>query len=50
MESILKKKTTGNSLAVQWLVLHALTDEGLVSIPGCGIKILQAAVWHGQKK
>ena len=39
----------GNSLAVQWLGLHALTAEGPGSIPGRGTKIPQA-VWHGQKK
>ena len=39
----------GNSLAVQWLGLHALNVEGLGSIPGQGTKIPQA-VWHGQKK
>ena len=33
----------GNSLAVQWLGLHALTAEGPDSIPGWGTKIPQAA-------
>ena len=36
-----------NSLAVQWLGLHALTAEALGSIPGWGNKILQAT-WCGQ--
>ena len=39
----------GNSLAVQWLGLCALTAEGLGSIPGWGTKIPQA-MWCGQKK
>ena len=38
----------GNSLAVQWLGLHAFTTEGLGSIPGWGTKIPQA-MWRGQK-
>ena len=37
----------GNSLAAQWLGLHAFTAEGAGSIPGWGTKILQA-VQHGQ--
>ena len=32
----------GNSLAVQWLGLHAFTAEGLGSIPGLGTKTPQA--------
>ena len=32
----------GNSLAVRWLGLHALTAEGLGSISGGGTKIPQA--------
>ena len=39
----------GNSLAVQWLGLCALTAEGLGSIPGRGTKTPQAT-WRGQKK
>ena len=34
---------------VLWLGLLAVTDEGLSSIPGQGIKILQA-VWHDWKE
>ena len=43
-----KKNITRNSLAVQWLGLHALTAKGPGSIPGGGTKIPQA-VQHGQK-
>ena len=32
----------GNSLAVQWLGLHAFTAKGPGSIPGWGTKIPQA--------
>ena len=39
----------GNSLAVQWLGLHAFTAEGAGSIPGQGTKILQAE-WRSKKK
>ena len=39
---------SGNSLAVQWLGLHAFTAECPDSIPGQGTKI-PPAVWHGQK-
>ena len=45
----IKVYSPGNSLVVQWLGLHALTAEGLGSIPGQGTKILQAAQ-HNQKK
>ena len=38
----------GNSLAFQWLGLHALTAEGPGLIPGRAAKIPQAAQ-HGQK-
>ena len=38
-----------NTLAVQWLGLHASTAGGTGLIPGQGTKILHAA-WHGQKK
>lgn len=47
--SELLRFVSGNSVAVQWLGLRALTVEGLGSIPCQGIKIPQA-VWHGQKK
>ena len=33
---------SGNTLAVQWLGLHAFTAEGLGSISGQGTKIPQA--------
>ena len=39
----------GNSLAVQWLVLHAFTANSPGSAPGRGTKIPQAAQ-QGQKK
>ena len=41
-----KKCFIGNSLAVQWLCLCALTAKGLGSIFGGGTKIL----WHSKKK
>ena len=44
----LKKKLLGNSLAVQWLGLSALTAVGQGSIPSQGTKILQA-MRPGQK-
>ena len=40
-------KNTGNSLAVQWLGLCALTAAGQGSIPGWGTKIPQAR-WCSQ--
>ena len=43
-----KKKKKGNSLAVQWLGLHAFTAKGTGSVPGWGTKIPQAS--RGQKK
>ena len=43
----IKNRATGNSLAVQWLGLHAFTAEGPGSISGRGTKISQA-VWHGK--
>ena len=46
--SLFKKISLGNSLVVQWLGLCAFTAMGLGSIPGRGMKILQAA-WHSQK-
>ena len=42
-------KIIENSLAVQWLELHASTAGDMDLIPGWGTKIPQAA-WHGQKK
>ena len=39
---------TGTSLTGQWLGLHISTAGSTGSIPGQGIKILQA-VQHGQK-
>ena len=38
-----------NSLAIQWLGLHASTAEGMGSIPGQGTKIPHATQ-HDQKK
>ena len=43
------QQISGNSLAVQWLRLHAFTAKGMSSIPGQGTKILQA-VQYGQKR
>ena len=43
-----KKTCKGNSLAVQWLGLRALTAEDPGSIPGQGTKLPQAAR-RGQK-
>ena len=42
------KNKLRNSLTVQWLRLHALTLEGLGSIPGLGTKIPQAKQCDGQ--
>ena len=44
-----KANKAGNSLAVQWLGLRALTAEGAGSIPSQGAKIPQA-VQGGQKR
>ena len=44
-----KAPCLGNSLAVQWLGLHAFTAEGPGSISGQGTKIPQA-VQQGKKK
>ena len=44
-----KADDSGNSLAVQWLRLHAFTAEGLSSSPHPRSKILQA-VWGEAKK
>ena len=43
-----QKISWGNSLAVQWLGLHASTAGGMGSIPGHGTKILQV-VQYGKK-
>ena len=48
-EALKKKSSSGTSLAVQWLRLHASTAGGAGSIPGWGTKILHA-VRRGQKK
>ena len=48
-EGGVKNNSPGNSLAVQWLRLHAFTAEGLGLIRGRGTKIPQAT-WHGPKK
>ena len=45
----IKEKVCGNSLAVQWLGLHAFTAKGLGSVPGRGTRIPQA-VRCGQKQ
>ena len=39
-----------NSLAVQWLGLHAFTAEGLGSVPGGGAKMPQAAQYSQKKR
>ena len=39
----------GNSLAVQWLGLHASTAGGMASIPGQGTMIPHAA-WCGNEE
>ena len=44
-KEIQEKSGRGDSLMTQGLGLHTLTTEGLSSIPGQGMKILQAA-WH----
>ena len=41
-EMLLKKYLRDNSLAAQWLRLHAFIAECLGSVPGLGIKILHA--------
>ena len=43
------QKASGNSLAVQWLGLHASSAGGMGLIPGWGTKISHA-VWCSQKK
>ena len=47
--SMVSSLTFGNSLAVQWLGLHAFTAEGPGSVPGRGTKIPQTA-WQSQEK
>ena len=42
----LKREKGGNSLAVQWLGIGALTAKGPGSVPGQGTKIPQAT-WCG---
>ena len=44
---LVKMQILGNSLAVQWVGIHAFTAEGPDSILGWGSKIPQAT-WHGQ--
>ena len=41
--------SSGTSLGVQWLGLHASTAGGTGSIPGRGTEILQAML-YGEKK
>ena len=41
-EVLLKKYLRDNSLAAQWLRLHAFIAECLDAVPGLGIKILHA--------
>ena len=45
----LKKETAGNSLAVQWLGLEAVTAKGPGSVPSLGTKTPRTSR-HGQKK
>ena len=45
-----KNPKQGNPLVVQWLGLHALTAEGLGSIPGQGTQIPQAARLSQRKR
>ena len=47
---LFKPLTQGNPLVVQWLGLHALTAEGLGSIPGQGTQIPQAARLSQRKR
>ena len=44
------KWSVGTSLVVQWLGLHAFTAKHEGSIPGRGIRILQAAQRSQKKK
>ena len=46
----IKKAISQNSLAVQWLGLHAFTVKGLSSIPGWGTKIPQAVQCENKTK
>lgn len=43
------KLQVGSSLAVQRLGLHAITPQGMISVPGRGTSILHAA-WRSKKK
>ena len=43
-------KILANTLAVQWLGLHAFTAEGPSSVPGWGTKIIQAALCSQTRK
>ena len=45
-----KNENSANSLAVQWLGLHAFTAQGPDSIPHQGIEIPQAAQCSKKKK
>ena len=47
---LFKKVNSGNSLAVQWLEIHAFTAEGTGSIPGWGTKIPQDTRRSQKKK
>ena len=49
LSPLFQSSVYGNSLIVQWLGPHAVTPEGLGSIPGWGINIPQATR-QGQKK
>ena len=44
------EKDARNSLAVQWLGLHAATAGGMGWIPGPGTKIPRALAWPKKKK
>ena len=46
---VIKSDMWGNSLAVQWLRLHAPNAGGLGLIPGLGTEIPRAT-WHSQEK
>ena len=50
LRDILKEILLGNSLAVQWLGLHALTAKDLDLIPSQGTKISQAFQRSQKKK
>ena len=42
------KRSSGNSLAVQWLRIRTSTEGGMGSVSGRATKILHA-MWRGQK-